>query len=67
MSPINRHKLIIEIISENHSIGADYLAKKCNVSIITIKRDLKKLSDAGQIKYVGSAKKGRWIIIEKKQ
>ena len=44
-----RQTKIIEMIQQNGSVQVDYLAKKLNVSPMTIRRDLKKLTDDGII------------------
>ena len=45
------------------NITAEELSNIFSVSVITIKRDLKYLTEANLIKYVGSAKDGNWKII----
>ena len=45
------------------NITAQELSNIFSVSVITIKRDLKYLTEANLIKYVGSAKDGYWKII----
>lgn len=44
-----RQTKIIEMIQQNGSVQVEYLAKKLNVSQMTIRRDLKKLTDDGII------------------
>ncbi|HGA1423091.1 TPA: HTH domain-containing protein [Streptococcus suis] len=44
------------------SITALELSKLLFVSISTIERDLKKLTDEKVIEYIGSAKDGYWIV-----
>lgn len=58
----DRQKKIIEIMKDESNITALELSKMFSVSIITIKRDLKKLTDEKIIEYIGSAKDGYWIV-----
>lgn len=58
----DRQKKIIEIMKDESNITALELSKMFSVSIITIKRDLKKLTDEKIIEYTGSAKDGYWIV-----
>jgi DeoR/GlpR family transcriptional regulator of sugar metabolism len=41
------------------------LAERLSVSLVTIKRDISKLTELGIIRHVGSSKTGRWEIIAK--
>ncbi len=64
--PVNgRLKLILVLIKENRHITRDELAIKCNISIETIKRDIRKLRKQEIIKRIGSDKTGYWEIIIK--
>lgn len=67
LNPINRRKRIIKIIEVNSKITASDLSKEFNISIRTIERDLKILTDQKLIEYVGSAKNGYWKIKNKEE
>lgn len=62
LKPAERRKQIIRIIENNPEITSTKLSKKLLVSISTIERDLKKLTDDKLIEYVGSAKNGYWKV-----
>ena len=62
LKPAERRKQIIRIIENNPEITATDLSKKLLVSISTIERDLKKLTDDKLIEYVGSSKSGYWKV-----
>lgn len=51
-------------MKDNLNITAIELANILNVSVSTIKRDLKILADEKTIEYVGSAKSGYWKVNE---
>ena len=55
---------LIEIIRENPKITTERLSQSLEVSIITVKRYLKKLQDNRTIMRVGSKKSGYWEIIK---
>ena len=63
LKPIDRRAGIINIMDKKPNITAEELSNIFSVSVITIKRDLKYLTEANLIKYVGSAKDGYWKII----
>ncbi len=67
LNPINRRKRIIKIIEVHSKITASDLSKEFNISIRTIERDLKILTDQKLIEYVGSAKNGYWKIKNKEE
>ena len=67
LSPLQGRRIIIEMIHKTPNITTEYLANVFNLTAKTIERDLKILIKLEKIRYEGSAKKGRWIIIEKKQ
>ena len=58
----DRQEKIIHIMKDKKNITALELSDILSVSIITIKRDLKKLTDENIIEYVGSSKDGYWIV-----
>ena len=62
LKPKDRQEKIIHIIKDKKNITALELSDILSVSIITIKRDLKKLTDENIIEYVGSSKDGYWIV-----
>lgn len=49
MLQIDRHKMIIEIVGKEGSVKVDQLAKRLDVSLMTIRRDLEKLNNEGKI------------------
>ncbi|MDO5096183.1 MAG: ATP-binding protein [Peptostreptococcaceae bacterium] len=62
LKPKDRQEKIIHIMKDTSNITALELSDILSVSIITIKRDLKKLTDEKVIEYVGSAKGGHWVV-----
>lgn len=63
--PVNRRQnLIVEIMKKDKNITRESLATKCNVSVETIKRDVRTLKQLGKIKRVGADKTGYWHVIE---
>ena len=63
LKPADRRKQILKIISLNPKNTAKSLSEKFGVSVSTIERDLKYLTEANLIKYVGSAKDGYWEVL----
>ncbi|MEQ9287535.1 MAG: putative DNA binding domain-containing protein [Cyclobacteriaceae bacterium] len=62
--PVNdRMNRILKILEQNKSITREQLAGASNVSVETIKRDLRKLRDQGKVKRIGSDKTGYWEVI----
>jgi ATP-dependent DNA helicase RecG len=61
----NRQKLILSLIKGEATISNRAIAERLSVSIITIKRDINKLTELGFIRHIGPAKGGRWEIITK--
>lgn len=63
--PVNRRQdLIVEIMKKDKNITRENLAAKCDVSVETIKRDVRTLKQLGKIKRVGADKTGYWHVIE---
>ena len=62
LNPIDRREKIIELMNENSKITSLDLSNILLVSVSTIKRDLKILTDEKTIEYVGSAKDGYWKV-----
>ena len=62
LKPVERRKKIIQIIEKKPNTTAIDLSNIFSLSIPTIKRDLKKLTDDKLIEYVGSAKNGYWKV-----
>ena len=60
----DRQKLIIDLIKKDRFITRESLANVCNISLETIKRDIRKLKQKGILKRIGPAKGGYWDIIE---
>lgn len=53
-----RHSKLITIINQNNSISKEELASQLNVTVMTIKRDLKALG----IIWEGASKTGHWVF-----
>jgi len=52
------------LIKKDRFITRESLANVCNISLETIKRDIRKLKQKGILKRIGPAKGGYWEIIE---
>ena len=59
-----RRQKIIRILEKTPIITAQELADEINSSLRTTKRDLAKLTEDGYIKYEGSSKDGKWIVLK---
>lgn len=60
----SRFSKIINLMSKNPNITISELQKQiASASIATIKRDIRSLTKNQNIKYVGSAKTGKWLIL----
>lgn len=60
----SRFSKIINLMSKNPNITISELQKQiASASIATIKRDIRSLTKNKNIKYVGSAKTGKWLIL----
>ncbi len=55
------------MIHKAPNITTEYLANVFNLTARTIERDLKILIKLEKIRYEGSAKKGRWVVIKNKE
>ena len=64
MRPEERRLNIIDMIKTNPNITAQEIAEKFNLTTRTIKRDIAKLTEEGLIKYEGSSKSGKWIVLK---
>ena len=62
LKPKDRQNKIVKIMKENSKITTIQLSNILLVSVSTIERDLKVLTDEKIIEYVGSAKAGYWKI-----
>ncbi len=62
LKPKDRQERIIHIMEDTKNITALELSKLLFVSVSTIERDLKKLTDENIIEYVGGAIDGYWIV-----
>lgn len=67
LSPLQRRRIIIEMIHKAPNITTEYLANVFNLTARTSERDLKILIKLEKIRYEGSAKKGRWVVIKNKE
>lgn len=62
--PVNdRMNRVLQILEQNKFITREQLADTSNVSVETIKRDLRKLRDQGKVKRIGSDKTGYWEVM----
>lgn len=57
-------KIIIDAMKENPTVTQKILAKKCNVSIATVKRIIASLQENGVISREGSKRSGKWIVMK---
>ena len=62
LTPNDRRNKIVKLIKENSKITSLELSSILYVSVSTIKRDLKVLTDEKTIEYIGSAKDGYWKV-----
>ena len=60
-----RQNLILQIISEYHTITRQQLAQRTNTSDSTIKREIAHLKRLGYIKRIGGKTFGHWVINDK--
>ena len=60
-----RQTKILNILKKNKHLTIENLAKNCQVTELTIKRDLKKLQTLNIIERKGSKKTGHWKITNK--
>jgi len=58
----NKKDTVFTLIQKDNRITAAKLAEQLGLGIATIKRELKRLKDSGQIERVGSDKKGNWRV-----
>ncbi len=56
---------ILRLILENSDISAKEMAEKLNLTVDGIRYHLTKMKKSGLIRYEGSSKLGKWIIIKK--
>ncbi len=61
-----RRKEIIKLLKSNENIKKTELVKLLDISIDTVKRDLKYLKERNVIEYIGNSRNGKWIVKEKK-
>ncbi|MEG2117100.1 MAG: HTH domain-containing protein, partial [Clostridia bacterium] len=55
---------VIDLIKINNKITANEIAEKLKISLSTVKREIKKLKNSGEIERVGSDKKGQWNVLQ---
>ena len=55
---------IIKIIAENPHISAKEMAEKLNLTVNGVRYHLTKMRKAGLIRYEGSTKLGKWVIMK---
>ena len=56
----DKNDTVFSLIQKDNKITAAKLAEQLGLGIATIKRELKRLKDSGQIERIGSDKKGHW-------
>jgi fido (protein-threonine AMPylation protein) len=54
---------VLSLIQQDSKITANILSRKLGIGIATVKREIKRLKDNGQIVRIGSDKTGEWKII----
>ncbi len=59
-----REKMMLQMIENNKEITQEEIAQEFNVSVETIKRDIKKLQKNNVIQRIGGRKTGQWLIVE---
>ena len=64
LKPKDRQNKIVKLMKENSNITTIELSHILLVSVSTIERDLKILTDEKTIEYIGSAKDGYWKVNE---
>ena len=64
LKPKDRRNKIVKLMKENSNITTIELSHILLVSVSTIERDLKILTDEKTIEYIGSAKDGYWKVNE---
>ena len=62
LKPKDRRNKIVKLMKENSNITTIELSHILLVSVSTIERDLKVLTDEKTIEYIGSAKDGYWKV-----
>lgn len=62
LKPKDRRNKIVKLMKENSNITTIELSHILLVSVSTIKRDLKILTDEKTIEYIGSARDGYWKV-----
>ena len=62
LKPKDRRNKIVKLMKENSNITTIELSHILLVSVSTIERDLKVLTDEKSIEYIGSAKDGYWKV-----
>jgi predicted HTH transcriptional regulator len=63
--PVNeRVNRVLQMLGQNKYSTREQLADASNVSVETIKRDLRKLREQGRLKRIGSDKTGYWEVLE---
>ncbi|MFT7162143.1 MAG: putative HTH transcriptional regulator [Bacteroidia bacterium] len=63
--PVNeRMNKVLQMLGQNKYSTREQLADASNVSVETIKRDLRKLREQGRLKRIGSDKTGYWEVLE---
>lgn len=65
MTVKERNQLILDMLAHDNSLTVKKLSEQIGVSESSINRDLKLLRESNSLRYEGSAKKGKWIVINK--
>lgn len=58
----DRQRFILQELTKDGTLSADYLSQKADTTSRTIQRDLQKLQSSGLIAREGGRKEGRWVV-----
>ena len=58
-----KNDTVFSLIQQNPKITATKLAEQLGIGIATVKRELKRLKNNGQIERIGSDKTGEWKVV----
>ena len=59
----SQNDTVFSLLQKNNKITATKLSEQLGLGIATVKRELKRLKDSGQIERIGSDKTGEWKIV----
>lgn len=55
---------ILELLKSDNSLTAEIIAKSLDISVRTVKRNLKQLQDEKRLRREGSDKTGNWVVLD---